>query len=102
MELILFILFIASLFKLFHGKKNQPDVTIQGYFDIKPLTARVQKQELGARMIESAFVKVEKWAEENSIIFDFDKFEAIHFSRKKVFPNPDIKLLSLYCQYTIF
>ncbi len=26
------------------------------------------------------------------MIFDPDKFEAIHFSRKKVFPNPDIKL----------
>ncbi len=43
-------------------------------------------------MIESAFAKVEKWTEENVMIFDPDKFEAIHFSRTKAFPNPDIKL----------
>ncbi len=43
-------------------------------------------------MIESAFAKVEKWSEEHGMIFDPDKFEAIHFSRKKAFSNPDIKL----------
>ncbi len=29
------------------------------------------------------------------MIFDPDKFEAIHFSRKKTFPNPDMKLAPL-------
>ena len=46
--------------------------------DDELLTARAQKEELGAKMIESAFAKVEKWADENCMIFDPDKFEAIH------------------------
>ena len=67
-------------------------MTIRGYVDDELLTARAQKGELGAKIIESAFAKVEKWADENGMVFDPDKFEAIHFSRKKAFPNPDIKL----------
>lgn len=60
--------------------------------DDELLTARAQKEELGAKMIESAFAKVEKWADENCMIFDPDKFEAIYFSRRKAFPNPEIRL----------
>lgn len=85
-------LFTAPLFKLFHGRNKQPGLTIRGYVDDGLLTARAKKEELGAKMIESAFAKVEKWADENGMIFDPDKFEAIHFSRKKAFSNPDIRL----------
>lgn len=60
--------------------------------DDELLTARAQKEELGTKMIESAFAKVEKWPDENGMIFDPDKFEAIHFSRRKAFPNPEIRL----------
>ncbi len=89
---ILFMLFTALLLQLFHGRNKQPGLTIRGYVDDKLLTARAQKEELVAKMIESAFAKIEKWAEENGMIFDPNKFEAIHFPRKKTFPNPDIKL----------
>ncbi len=57
---ILFMLFTAPLFKLFHGRNKQAGLTIQGYYDDELLTAREQKEELGAKMIESAFAKVEK------------------------------------------
>lgn len=43
-------------------------------------------------MIENAFAKVEKQANKNGIIFDPNKFKAIHFLCKKAFSNPDIKL----------
>ena len=87
---ILFMLFTAPLFKLFHRRKKQSGLTIRGYVDDDLLTARAQKEELGVKMIESAFAKVEKWANKNGMIFDPDKFEAIHFSQKKGFPHPDI------------
>lgn len=48
---ILFMLFTAPLFKLFHGRSNQPGLTIRGYVDDELLTARAQKEELGAKMI---------------------------------------------------
>lgn len=76
--------------------------------DDELLTARAQKEELGAKMIESAFAKVEKWADENCMIFDPDKFEAIYFSRRKAFHAEKLFLIqrsdfrSLYCQDTIF
>lgn len=42
--------------------------------------------------MKERLVKVEKWADENGMIFDPDKFKAIHFSRKKTLLNPNIKL----------
>lgn len=53
-------LFTAPLFKLFHRRNKQPGLTIRGYVDDGLLTARAKKEELGAKMIESAFAKVEK------------------------------------------
>lgn len=43
-------------------------------------------------MIESTFAKIKKWTNKNSIIFDFNKFKAIHFLYKKAFSNLDIRL----------
>lgn len=38
------------------------------------------------------FALVEEWAHKNGMIFDPGKFEAIHFSQKCCFPNPEIVL----------
>lgn len=61
----------------------------------KLLTTRAEKQKLDIKIIENMFVKVKKWANENGMIFDLDKFEVTYFLYKKVFYNPDIRLLSL-------
>lgn len=89
---ILFMLFTVPLFKLFHGRNKQPGLTIRGYVDDELLRAKAQKEELGAKMIESAFAKVKKGADENGMIFDPYKFEAIHFSRRNAFSNQEIRL----------
>ena len=57
---IWFMLFTAPLFKLFHIRNKQLILTIRGYVDDKLLTTRAQKEELGTKMIKSAFPKVEK------------------------------------------
>lgn len=41
---ILFMLFIAPLFKLFYKRNKKLGLTIQGYVDDELLTARIQKK----------------------------------------------------------
>lgn len=53
---------------------------------------RAKDETLSTSKVQIAFYKIEAWAEENGMIFDPGKFEAIHFSRKTALPNPEIKL----------
>ncbi len=53
------------------------------------LTCRGRKEEFSATKIAAAFQKGEQWA---CMSFDPNKFEAIHFSRKKNFDNVNIQL----------
>ena len=63
---------------------------IRGYVDDGLLTARASKEFTSAAKIQETFAKIEAWATQNGMVFDQAKFEAIHFSRKKHFPNPEI------------
>lgn len=92
MILILYMLFTITFFKLFHRRNKQQGLTIRGCVDDELLTAKAQKEKLGAKIVKSAFAKVKKWTDENGMIFNPEKFEAIHFSRQKTFPNSEIRL----------
>lgn len=92
---ILFMLFTAPLFKLFQGVNRVAGLTIRGYVDDSLLTVSATSENTSTEIIQSAFGKVEKWADENGMVFNLDKFEAIHFSRKRNYPNPKIILPSL-------
>lgn len=50
------------------------------------LTCRAKEKDF------SAFQKAEQWAFDNSMLFDPNKFKAIHFSRKQNFGNVNIQL----------
>lgn len=89
---ILFMLFTAPLYKILQGNNKKAGLTIRGYVEDGLLTARATNETKSVILIQEAFEKVEQWAHQNGMIFDPDKFEAIHFSRKKSFPNPDILL----------
>ena len=85
-------LFTALLFKLFQGVNKVAGLTIRGYVDDGLLTVSAASENASAEIIQVAFGKVEKWADENGMVFDLDKFEAMHFSRKRNYPNPEIIL----------
>lgn len=85
-------LFTAPLFNLFSFKAREPGVAIRGYVDDELLTCRAKKEEFSATKIAAAFQKVKQWAFDNSISFDPNKFEAIHFSQKRNFDNVNIQL----------
>lgn len=89
---ILFMLFTASLFEIPTKEEKRAGLRIRGYVDDGLLTCRAKDESLSTAKVQLAFCEVEAWAEENGMIFDPGKFEAIHFSRKTVFPNPEITL----------
>lgn len=91
---ILFMLFTAPLFKILTKEDKNAGIKIRGYIDDGLLTTRAPKEDISANLIQATFAKVEAWAAHNGMIFDQAKFEAIHFSRKRNFPNPEIILLS--------
>ena len=62
------------------------------YVDNSLLTCRAKDETLSTLKIQAAFHKIETWTEENDMIFNPRKFEAIHFSQRTAFPNPEIKL----------
>ncbi len=79
----------------FHSQRKlarEQGVAIRGYVDDGLLTCRAKKEELSAAKIATAFQKVEQWAFDNGMSFDPNKFEAIHFSRKRNFNNASIQL----------
>lgn len=90
---ILFMLFIAPLFKILTKKEKKTGIKIRGYVNYGFLTARASKKVISAAKIQEKFAKIEAWATQNGMVFDQAKFEAIHFSQKKHFPNPKIVLL---------
>ena len=87
---ILFMLFTAPLFKILTKEEKKAGIKIRGYVDDGLLTARASKEVTSAAKIQETFAKIEAWATQNGMVFDQAKFEAIHFSRKKHFPNPEI------------
>lgn len=89
---ILFMLFTALLFKIFFLIAREPGVAIRGYVDDGLLTCRAKKEEFSATRIAATFQKVEQWAFDNGMSFDPNKFEAIHFSRKRNFDNVNTEL----------
>lgn len=89
---ILFMLFTEPLFKILQGNNKKTGLKICGYVDDGLLTAKATDEANIVLQIQEAFRKVELWAHQNGMVFDPEKFEAIHFSRKKRFPNPDILL----------
>lgn len=91
---ILFMLLTVLLFKILTRENKNVGIKIRGYADDSLLTARASKKDTGAYLIQATFVQVEAWAAYNEMIFDQAKFEAIHFSQKRNFPNPEIILLS--------
>ena len=91
---ILFMLFTAPLFKIFTKEDKNAGIKIRGYVDDGLLTARAPKEDTSAKLIQATFAKVEAWAAQSGMIFDQAKLEAIHFSRKQNFPNPEIIFLS--------
>ena len=56
------------------------------------MKTRALKEITSTAKIQEIFAKIETWATQNGMVFDQVKFEAIHFSRKKHFPNPEIVL----------
>ena len=67
-------------------------MAIRGYVDDGLITARAKTEEINVKKITKAFAKVERWAFENGMVFDSAKYKAIHFSRKRKIPNPEIAL----------
>ncbi len=85
-------LFTAPLFKLFQGINRVTGLTIRGYVDNDLFTVCAKSENVSTEIIQAAFGKVEKWADENGMVSDLDKFEAMYFSRKRNYPNPKIIL----------
>lgn len=85
-------LFTTPLFNLFSFIAREPGVAIRRYVDDGLLTCRAKKEEFLAIKIAAAFRDVEQWAFDNGMLFDPNKFEAIHFSRKRNFDNVNIQL----------
>ena len=56
------------------------------------LTTRAKTEKNSVAKAQVALIEVEKWAYENSMVFDPAKFKAIHLLRKRLFPNPEIQL----------
>ncbi len=84
---ILFTLFTAPMFRLFMGRNKKVGLAIRGL-----LTVQAKNESYSATAIQAAFALVEEWAHKNGMIFDPGKFEAIHFSRKRCFPDKEIGL----------
>ena len=89
---ILFMLFTAPLFKILTKEEKKAGIKIRGYVDNGLLTSRAPKEDMSAVKIQETFAKVETWANQNGMVFDQAKFEAIRFSRKKHFPTKEIIL----------
>ena len=85
-------LFTAPLFKILTKEEKETGLRIRGYVDDSLLTYRAKDETLTTPKGQAAFYKIETWAKENGMIFDPRKFEAIHFSWRTAFPNPEIKL----------
>ncbi len=62
------------------------------------LKTRAKTEKNSVAKAKVAFLEVKKWAYKNGMVFDPAKFEAIHFSRKRLFPNPKIQLSSALFQ----
>ncbi len=90
---ILFMLFTAPLFRILTKKEKKAKMKIRGYVDDGLLTAKTSKEVTSIAKIQETFAKIEAWAIQTGMVFDQAKFEVIHFSGKKHFPNPDIVLL---------
>ena len=86
-------LFTALLFKVLTKEEKRMGIKICGYLDNGLLTARASNEDATTIKIQATFAKVEAWAAQNGMVFDQAKFEAIHFSHKRSFPNPEIVLL---------
>lgn len=84
---ILFMIFTAPLFQLFRGSNRVAGLSIRGYDDDGLLTASASSEDRSTETIQAAFYILEKWALENGMVFDLDKFEAMHFSRKRNIPT---------------
>ncbi len=80
---IFFMLFTASLFKLFFYGNKKPGLAIRGYVDDSLIAACVKTEKDSIAKTQAAFLEVEKWAYENGMVFDPAKFETVHFSRKR-------------------
>lgn len=89
---ILFMLFTAPLFRILTREEKKTGLSIRGYVDDGLLTCRAKDETLSTAKVQPVFSKIEAWASENGMVFDPAKFEAIHFSRKAGFPNPEIIL----------
>ncbi len=89
---ILFMLFTASLFKLFFYGNKKPWLAIRGYVDDGLITASAKTEKDSILKTQAVFLEVEKWAYKSGIVFDPETFEAVHFSRKRQFANPEIQL----------
>lgn len=57
------------------------------------LTARAPIEDKTAAKIHVTFYKIEAWAFKNGMVFHKRKFEAIYFSSKRYFSNPETVLL---------
>lgn len=73
-------------------EEKKTGLSIRGYVDDGLLTCRAKDETLSTAKFQAVFSKIEAWASENSVAFDPAKFEAIHFSRKAAFPNPEVIL----------
>lgn len=87
---ILFILFTILLFKILQRNNKKTGLKICRYVDDKLDIAKAIDKTKSTLHIQGAFRKVELWVYQNSIVFDVEKFEAIHFFQKKRFSNLDI------------
>ncbi len=84
-------LFTAPLFKLFSKEKKEAGIFIKEYVDNGFLTVRHKSVQTNVSKIALAFKKMEQWSNDNGMVFDLVKFEAIYFSRKRNFFNLDIE-----------
>lgn len=80
------------MFYLFKGRYKKAGLAICGYVDDGLLIIQSKNKSYSATTIYVAFALVEEWAHKNSMIFDPEKFKAIHFSRKRCFLSSEIVL----------
>lgn len=77
---------------ILQGNNKKIGLKIRRYVDDVLLIAKATNETQSVLLIQEAFGKVELWTNQNSMVFDLEKSEAIHFSQKKIFLNLDILL----------
>jgi hypothetical protein len=84
---ILFILYIASLYKML--KEKHPSISLVGFADDTNLLAFGKKPEVNVQQLEQAWKTCVRWAKTRGMVFAAQKCELVHFNKgRRQWPNP--------------